>query len=109
MKEAKCINEDEGGEGKMHEGGCAKEFFSLTCRLASRNFIICRLTYSQTVFRDFFIWSAWKVLVKLSGGWNSATYTWNKQFARGALWNKWSGKLLKSTGKHKKQSSGGVL
>ena len=25
------------------------------------------------------------------------------------LWNRWSGKLLKSTGKHKKQSSGGVL
>ena len=27
-------------EGKIHEGGCVKEFFSLTCRLASRNFII---------------------------------------------------------------------
>ena len=24
----------------MHEGGCVKEFFTLTCRLASRNFII---------------------------------------------------------------------
>ena len=27
-------------EGKIHEGGYVKEFFSLTCRLASRNFII---------------------------------------------------------------------
>ena len=27
-------------EGKIHEGGCVGEFFSLTFRLASRNFII---------------------------------------------------------------------
>ena len=27
-------------EGKIHEGGFVKEFFSLTCRLTSRNFII---------------------------------------------------------------------
>ena len=26
-------------EGKIHEGGCVKELFSSTCRLASRNFI----------------------------------------------------------------------
>ena len=26
-------------EGQIHEGGCVKELFSLTCRLASRNFI----------------------------------------------------------------------
>ena len=26
-------------ESKIHEGGCVKEFFSLTCRLASRNFL----------------------------------------------------------------------
>ena len=53
--------------------------------------------------------SACEILFILSGGWNSATCTWNKLFPRGALKNGWSEKLLKITGKHKKQSSGGVL
>ena len=53
--------------------------------------------------------SACEILFILSGGWNSATCTWNKLFPRGALKNRWSEKLLKITCKHKKQSSGGVL
>ena len=63
--------------------------------------------------RLVFVLCASKALVKyffiLSGGWNSATCTWNKLFPRGALKNGWYEKLLKITGKHKKQSSGGVL
>ena len=53
--------------------------------------------------------SACEILLILSGGWNSATCTWNKLFPRGALKNRWYEKLLKTTGKNKKQSSGGVL
>ena len=44
--------------------------------------------------------NAWKAPV--SGGWNSVTYTWNKQFPREALSKKCSKKSFT-------QSSGGVL
>ena len=44
-------------KGKMREGGCVKECFSLTCRLASRNFIIGIIsiwTHSNSYF--FFLY-----------------------------------------------------
>ena len=53
--------------------------------------------------------SACKIRFILLNGWISATCTWNKLFPRGALKNRWFEKLFKITGKHKKESSGGVL
>ena len=50
-----------------------------------------------------------EILFIVAGGWNSATCTWNKQFPSDAVENRSSEKLLKITGKHKKQSSGGIL
>ena len=51
---------------------------------------------------------ACEILFISSGGWNSATCTWNKLLPRSALKNRWSEKLLKIAGKHRKQSFGGV-
>ena len=42
--------------------------------------------------------NAWKAPV--SGGWNSVTYTWNKQFPRDALSKKCSKKFSKFADKH---------
>ena len=61
-------------------------------------------TPSNGYFSWMFKKHLWSSFFPVSGGWNSATCTWNKQFPKSVLKN-----FSKVTGKHKKQSSGGVL
>ena len=49
-----------------------------------------------------------EIVFAVSGGWNSATCTWNKQFLRGALKRGVLKNLSKFTDKHKHSSGGGL-
>ena len=49
-----------------------------------------------------------KYFFTVCDGWASATCKWNKQFPRGAYKRGDLKNISKVTGKHKKQSSGGI-